>query len=70
MSANNIIYINKDTYEVFYQSNADEEGLGELIGKGDSLDEALWLAEEKINECGGVVEYGIVYIGGEKNART
>ena len=45
MSSNNIIYINKETFEVFYQQNADEEDRGEFIGKGNSLIEAVNIAD-------------------------
>ena len=45
MSANSIVYINKKTFEVFFQSNADEESRGEFIGKGNSLVEAVEIAD-------------------------
>jgi len=62
MSANNIIYIKRKTFEVYYQPCADNEGLGELVAKGKDLEDAVRIAEEQKEECGGVVEYGIAFI--------
>ena len=45
MSMNNIIYINKETYEVFYQANVDSKSKGLPIGKGNTLVEAVEIAD-------------------------
>lgn len=62
MSANNIIYIDRDTFEVFYQGCADNSGVGEKIGKGKSLEEAVDIAQKEIEELEGHFEYGIWFI--------
>ena len=59
MSANNAIYIKKKTFEVFYQDCDDNEGPGELIGKGKNLEDAIKIAEKQIKELEGSLEYGI-----------
>jgi hypothetical protein len=65
MSANNIIYIkkNKKSYSVFYQGCADNDNLGDLVGRFKTLEEAIKCAYEEINDCGGMVEYGVHLIG-------
>ncbi|MDD4987129.1 MAG: hypothetical protein PHQ43_15435 [Dehalococcoidales bacterium] len=63
MSANNAIYINKETFEVYYQPCVDNDDLGELVGVGKDLEDAVRIAQEQIEECGGMVEYGINFIG-------
>ena len=65
MSANNVIYIRRKSYEVFYQGCADNESLGEFIGKGKSLAQAVDIAQEKIDELEDndeLLEYGIHFI--------
>jgi len=61
MSANNIVYLNKDTYEVYYQHCADDYGLGELVKKCKSLKEAVDVAQKTVWEYR--VEYGVVITG-------
>lgn len=68
MSANNIIYINRKNYKVYYRGCVDNEGLGELVGRGKTLEEAVDIAQKEIDDCDGMVEYGVWFIGG-KNAR-
>lgn len=63
MSANNIIYIDRNTNKVYYQCCADNDDLGELIGQGTSLDKAVDIAEKyikKLGSCG--IKYGIQFI--------
>jgi len=62
MSANNIIYIKRKTFEVYYQGCADNSGLGNKVGRGKNLEEAVDIAQKEINDCEGVVEYGINFI--------
>jgi LDH2 family malate/lactate/ureidoglycolate dehydrogenase len=58
MSANNMITINKKTYEV---QNVDAEtGYGNIVGKGKSLEEAIEIAEKEMEE--NIVEYGIHFV--------
>jgi len=71
MSANNAVYIkkNKKWWEVYYQSNADEEGLGDLEKKFKtlntlSLENACRYAEKLCREY--MVEYGVRFIFEEK----
>jgi len=66
MSANNIIYIKRDTYEVFYQGCVDNDDLGEKIGKGKNLEEAVDIAEEYMKDPLFILEYGINFIGKRK----
>ena len=61
MSANNIIYIRRKDFSVFYQGCMDNEGLGELQGKYKTLEEAIDKAQELIDEYV-VVEYGIEFL--------
>ncbi len=61
MSANNGIFINRDTYEVFYQGCWDNgmDGM-KSIGKGKDLEEAVDIAEGHYKDdfmC--YLEYGI-----------
>ena len=67
MSANNIIYINRDTFEVFYQPCADNMGYGNKVSKGKDLDEAVDIAQRIIDECEGQVEYGIWFVRNKKS---
>ncbi len=60
MSANNVIYLNIKTFEVFYQPCADNEGYGNLEKKCKSLEEAAEFAKELCAE--NQVEYGIILI--------
>lgn len=62
MSANNVIFVNRNTNDVYYQCCADNDDLGELIGRGANLDKAVDIAEKYIDELGGDVEYGIKFI--------
>jgi hypothetical protein len=64
MSANDIIYIKKQTHEVYYQGCADNEDLGEKIGKGRHTDDAIDIATKYAEEsCAyGYPEYGIKFI--------
>ncbi|MBI4066887.1 hypothetical protein HY407_00750 [Candidatus Gottesmanbacteria bacterium] len=58
MSANNLITINKKTYIV---KEADAEtGHGRVVGKGNSLEEAIEIAEKEMDE--GSIEYGIHFV--------
>lgn len=62
MSANNAVYIkkNKKWWEVYYQSNSDEEGLGDLEKRFKSLENACRYAEKLCRE--NMVEYGVRFI--------
>jgi len=64
MSANNVVYLNKDTYEVFYQSCADDNDFGKLVKKCKTLKEAVDLAQKVAGEY--LVEYGVVIVGKEE----
>jgi hypothetical protein len=60
MSANNSIYINKNTFRVYEHGCHDNDFIAEeeyLIGQGKSLEEAIEIAEEFEKE--NMVEYGI-----------
>ena len=58
MSANNFLEINKETFEVW---DKDIETLnGFLVGKANTLEEAIDLAEKYQREE--VVEYGIGFV--------
>jgi len=63
MSANNVIYINHKTLEVFYQACIDN-GLNnaEKIGKGKTLDDAYKIAEKWLDKQNYFLEYGIQII--------
>lgn len=60
MSANNAIFIDKKTLEVWYQSCADNNDLGSFIKKCKTLKEAVNLAQKLAKEY--QVEYGIRFI--------
>jgi len=60
MSANNVIYLNKDTFEVGYQGCVDNEGYGEFQKKCKSLEEAVELVDDLTTEY--EPEYGIMII--------
>jgi len=63
MSANNVIYIKRDTFEVFYQGCADNDDLGTKIGKGKNLEEAVDIAYEYMGDDPMfMLEYGINFI--------
>ena len=62
MSANNIIYIEEKTHKVYYQSCADNDDLGELIGKGKNLEDAIKIAQAYRNNHLCYLEYGIEFI--------
>ena len=62
MSANNVIYIRRKDFSVFYQPCADNDGLGHKVGKGKNLEEAVDIAQKEIDDCDGMVEYGIVFV--------
>lgn len=62
MSANNVVYIKKKTFEVYYQNCADNPGFGDKVGKGKSLEEAVEIAQKEIKKCDGNFEYGIWFI--------
>lgn len=58
MSANNMITINKNTFVV---KNVDAEtGVGSIVGKGKSLEEAVEIAEKEMEQE--EVEYGIHFV--------
>lgn len=58
MSANNLITINKKTFEV---KEVDAETyFGRVVGKAKSLEEAIELAEKEMREE--YVEYGIQFV--------
>jgi len=61
MSANNLIYIDRTTNCVWYQGCADNDDLGEFIGQGINLDEAVTIANNYSEDLG-EVEYGIKFI--------
>ena len=61
MSANNMITINRKTFEV---KNVDAEtGYGNVIGMAESLEDAIDMAEKEIETEG--VEYGIRFVSGK-----
>ena len=60
MSANNAIFINTKTYEVYHHGCADNEFKpkdADLIGEGESLEEAIKFASDFQGEY--IVEYGV-----------
>jgi len=59
MSANNMITIDKKTYEVMNVSA--ETGYGHSVGVGKSLEDAIEIAEKEMKE--NIVEYGIHFVG-------
>lgn len=66
MSANNIIYISRDNFKVYYQGCADNDDLGSLEGQGKTIEEAVDIADDILEEVG-EVEYGIKFIGKSRN---
>jgi hypothetical protein len=61
MSANNAIFLDDRTNEVYYQPCMDNGQVGlQLIGKGESLKDAVRIAKEYMKELDGIVEYGIL----------
>lgn len=64
MSANDAIFINKDTFEVYHQGCADNDGLGDVIAIGKNLEDAVKKAEKyaKENCAYGYPEYGIRFV--------
>lgn len=58
MSANNFIEINKETFEVWDKDIECDKGI--RVGKGDTLEEAIEIAEEYMKE--NIIEYGIYFI--------
>lgn len=65
ISANNIIYIDRDNFKVYYQGTADNDDMGSLEGQGKTIEEAIDIAQNLIEEYG-EVEYGIKFIGSGK----
>lgn len=65
MSANNIIFIDRKNFKVYYQGTADNDDLGSLEGQGKTIEEAIDIAQKIIEECG-EVEYGIKFISSRK----
>ena len=65
MSANDVIYIDKTTKQVFYQGCADNNGKGKLIGQGTDLETAIEIAENYLGD-GYIPEYGINFISSKK----
>ena len=61
MSANNVIYINRQTFEVYHQHCDDNADYGEKIGKGKNREEAVNIAQKELEEYG-EVEYGIRFL--------
>lgn len=58
MSANNLITIHKKTFVV---KDVDAEtGYGSIVGKAKNLEEAIEIAEKRMQE--GYVEYGIHFV--------
>ena len=58
MSANNMITINKRTFEV-KEIDADTE-TGRAVGKGKTLEEAIEIADREIKKE--YIEYGIHFV--------
>ena len=65
ISANNIIYIDRDNFKVYYQGTADNDDLGSLEGQGKTIEEAIDIAQNIVEEYG-EVEYGINFISSRK----
>lgn len=61
MSANDIIFIDKKTFKVYYQGCADNEDYGKCVGKGKTLEEAIEIAENYLGD-NYIPEYGINFI--------
>ncbi len=68
MSANDVMFINTDTFEVYYQGCADNDGYGRLIGKYKTLKEAIKASNKWVEKHNGYSpEYGIHFISSTKN---
>lgn len=65
MSANNVIYIDRKSLKVYYQGCADNQDLGNCIGQGKTLDEAVDIAYDYLGD-GYMPEYGINFINSKK----
>jgi len=65
MSANDIIYIDRQTKQVFYQGCADNDDYGKLIGQGTDLETAIKIAEDYLGDDY-IPEYGINFISLQK----
>lgn len=59
MSANNVLVINKRTFEV--REEDAETGHGRPIGKGKNLEEAVEIAD--LHMKSEYIEYGIQFVG-------
>jgi hypothetical protein len=66
MSANNLIYINRRTFKVYYQDCADNDGLGRLVGQGKNLEEAVDIAQKFMEK----IEYGIWFVDKPKKVKV
>lgn len=60
MSANNYILINRKNFQVSVR-DADTDGVLSKIGKGNTLDQAIDIAQRYQNSE--IVEYGIQFTG-------
>ena len=74
MSANDVIYIDRKTFKVYYSGCADNplDEKRDLIGKGASLEDAVDIAQTRIKEmrddgCFTSPEYGINFINWHLN---
>ena len=65
MSSDNAIVINRNNFRVNYCLG----DYSEFIGQGKTLDEAIDIAQKKVDDCGGMVEYGITFIGKGKKVK-
>lgn len=50
---------------MYYQGTADDDGLGSLEGQGKTIEEAIDIAQNIVEEYG-EVEYGINFISSKK----
>ena len=62
MSANDIIYINKETFTVYHCDVEHSITQNDIIGKGKDWKDALRIADEYQEEGMYPVEYGIKFI--------
>lgn len=60
MSADNVLTINRKTFEV-RDCWSEDISKGSLVGKGKSLEEAITIAQDYVRE--NIVEYGIIFVG-------
>lgn len=68
MSANDVMFINTDTFEVYYQGCVDNDGYGRLIGKYKTLKEAIKASNKWIEDHHGFApEYGIHFISSKSD---